>query len=119
MNKADYLDAEEDLKQQILDLQDDLIQMEKDYIEEHRKYSIGDLVKFHYPAHKATILATEKSVDVPAKDEYAYVHGFKVIHGEVEYQFLAMKKNGEPSKQRYYPSYGGRIIEVDTPAAVE
>ncbi len=90
MDKKDYNELYDSYTTQIADLKKKLAIMKNAYIEEHRKYQNGDAVSIAIPNNEPVKCFVKE----------AYESG-----GEIHYNFIAMKKDGNPSSRNQYISH--------------
>jgi len=107
MEKQKFVSEQESMRNQIRDLEQRLIYLQRDYISEHSKFTVGDTVMVKTPecygfTHRKGV---EEKVLCPEEIEYGFVERIKLDSNNDPYPVLIkMKKNGCPSKQRLYYS---------------
>ena len=99
MKKQDFISKQASIKNQIADLEQQLIELKRDYISENCKFVPCDFVKVVTPE------ITANGHTFPEKVEYGYVNFVRVnLNNEPEPVLFKAKKNGCPSKVRLYIS---------------
>lgn len=79
MNKEEFKAKREIINSKMNELKNEMIKLEKEYIESNVKYPIGSKVCITTPASIYTKLDNLESVTVPERKQYAYVRIIELI----------------------------------------
>lgn len=115
MNKEEFKAKREIINSKMNELKNEMIKLEKEYIESNQKYPIGSKVCVTTPAYIATYIRSDKqeSVVVPERKQYAYVKDYRIdFLDNVEPLFSKVKKDGTVSKAGFYVSLTNTTIEL-------
>lgn len=99
MNKEEFKSKKKILNSNIEELKNEMIKLEKEYIESNVKYPIGSKVCITTLASTYTRLDNLESVTVPEIKQYAYVKDYIIdFFDNIEPQFRRVKKDGTMSE---------------------
>lgn len=113
MNKEEFKSKKKILNSNIKELKNEMIKLEKEYIESNVKYPIGSKVCITTPASTYTKLDNLESVTVPERKQYAYVRDYRInILDDIEPLFGKVKKDGTMSNVNLYVCLMNVMIEL-------
>lgn len=113
MNKEEFKSKKKILNSNIEELKNEMIKLEKEYIESNAKYPIGSKVCITTPASTYTRLDNLESVTVPERKQYAYVRDYKInFLDDIEPLFGKVKKDGTMSNVNLYVCLMNVMIEL-------
>lgn len=113
MNKEEFKAKKEIINSKMNELKNEMIKLEKEYIESNVKYPIGSKVCITTPASTYTKLDNLESVTVPERKQYAYVRDYIIdFLDDIEPLFNKVKKDGTMSKENLYVSLTNATIEL-------
>lgn len=113
MNKEEFKSKKKILNSNIEELKNEMIKLEKEYIESNVKYPIGSKVCITTPASTYTKLDNLESVTVPERKQYAYVRDYRInFLDDIEPLFGKVKKDGTMSEVNLYVSLTNATIEL-------
>lgn len=78
MNKEEFKAKREIINSKMNELKNEMIKLEKEYIESNVKHPIGSKVCITTPASTYTKLDSLESVTVPERKQYAYIRDYKI-----------------------------------------
>jgi hypothetical protein len=97
MEKNDYLATKNALTDKMHRIEHRIKMLEEGYIEDNKKFDIGELVQVVFPAWE------HMGKQFPERIDYGFVDGFIIGDGyEVVPTLLKRKLDGTPSKQPLY-----------------
>lgn len=113
MNKEEFKAKREIINSKMNELKNEMIKLEKEYIESNVKYPIGSKVCITTPASTYTKLDNLESVTVPERKQYAYVRDYRInFLDDIEPLFGKVKKDGTMSEMGLYVSLTNATIEL-------
>lgn len=113
MNKEEFKSKKKILNSNIEELKNEMIKLEKEYIESNVKYPIGSKVCITTPASTYTKLDNLESVTVPERKQYAYVRDYRInFLDDIEPLFGKVKKDGTMSNVNLYVCLMNVMIEL-------
>lgn len=113
MTKEEFKSKKEIINSKMNELKNEMIKLEKEYIESNVKYPIGSKVCITTPASTYTKLDNLESVTVPERKQYAYVRDYKIdFLDNVEPLFSKVKKDGTMSNVNLYVCLMNVMIEL-------
>lgn len=113
MNKEEFKSKKKILNSNIEELKNEMIKLEKEYIESNAKYPIGSRVCITTPASTYTKLDSLESVTVPERKQYAYVRDYRIdFLDDIEPLFGKVKKDGTMSNVNLYVCLMNVMIEL-------
>lgn len=113
MNKEEFKAKREIINSKMNELKNEMIKLEKEYIESNVKYPIGSKVCITTPASTYTKLDSLESVTVPERKQYAYVRDYEIdFLDNVEPLFSKVKKDGTMSEVNLYVCLMNTKIEL-------
>lgn len=113
MNKEEFRAKKEIINSKMNELKNEMIKLEKEYIESNVKYPIGSKVCITTPASTYTKLDNLESVTVPERKQYAYVRDYRInFFDDIEPLFGKVKKDGTMSEVNLYVSLTNATIEL-------
>lgn len=113
MTKEEFKAKREIINSKMNELKNEMIKLEKEYIEYNAKYPIGSKVCITTPASTYTKLDSLESVTVPERKQYAYVRDYKIdFLDNVEPLFSKVKKDGTMSEVNLYVCLMNTKIEL-------
>ena len=115
MTKEEFKAKKEIINSKINELKNEIIKLEKEYIESNMKYPIGSKVCITTPASAYTRLGNLESVTVPEIKQYAYVKDYRIdFFDNIEPLFRRVKKDGTMSEVNLFVSLTNTTIELVT-----
>lgn len=114
MTKEEFKAKREIINSKMNELKNEMIKLEKEYIESNVKYPIGSKVCITTPASTYTKLDNLESVTVPERKQYAYVRDYRInFLDDIEPLFGKVKKDGTVSEMGLHVwSYECPTIEL-------
>lgn len=113
MNKEEFKSKKEIINSKINELKNEMIKLEKEYIESNVKYPIGSKVCITTPASTYTKLDNLESVTVHERKQYAYVKDYRIdFFDNIEPLFSKVKKDGTMSNANLYVCLMNVMIEL-------
>jgi hypothetical protein len=114
MTKEEFKTKKEIINSKMNELKNEMIKLEKEYIESNAKYPIGSKVCITTPAYTAIRLSDLENVTAPERKQYAYVKGYRIADflDTVEPLFSKVKKDGTMSEMNLYVSLTNATIEL-------
>lgn len=113
MNKEEFKSKKKILNSNIEELKNEMIKLEKEYIESNAKYPIGSKVCITTPASTYTKLDSLESVTVPERKQYAYIKGYNIgFYDTIDPLFSKVKKDGTMSDVNLYVNLTNTTIEL-------
>lgn len=113
MNKEEFKAKREIINSKMNELKNEMIKLEKEYIESNVKYPIGSKVCITTPASTYIRLDNHESVVIPEKKQYAYIKGYNIgFYDDIEPLFGKVKKDGTISNVNLYVSFMNVTIEL-------
>lgn len=113
MTKEEFKSKKEIINSKMNELKNEMIKLEKEYIESNAKYPIGSKVCITTPASINTRLDNLESVTVPEIKQYAYVKDYIIdFFDNIEPLFRRVKKDGTMSEVNLYVSLMNVTIEL-------
>lgn len=113
MTKEEFKAKREIINSKMNELNNEMIKLEKEYIESNVKYPIGSKVCITTPASTYTKLDNLESVTVPERKQYAYVRDYRInFLDTIDPLFSKVKKDGTMSDVNLYVSLTNTTIEL-------
>lgn len=113
MNKEEFTTKREIINSKMNELKNEMIKLEKEYIESNVKYPIGSKVCITTPASTYTKLDNLERVIVPERKQYAYVRDYRInFLDDIEPLFGKVKKDGTMSNVNLYVCLMNVMIEL-------
>lgn len=113
MTKEEFKAKKDAINSKKNELKNEMIKLEKEYIESNVKYPIGSKVCITTPASVYTSLHDLTSVTVPETKQYAYIVGYDVSYQcDVKPLFKKINKDGSVSKVNLYVNLENVVIEL-------
>lgn len=113
MTKEEFKAKREIINSKMNELNNEMIKLEKEYIESNVKYPIGSKVCITTPASTYTKLDNLGSVTVPERKQYAYVRDYRInFLDTIDPLFSKVKKDGTMSDVNLYVSLTNTTIEL-------
>lgn len=109
MTKEDYIKEGKLLEDQISDLNNKREKLSADYIEEHKRFDVGDKVELFYAEYKNPF----SGKPIPARSEFAYVKVITVYEGAIHYRFWKAKKDGSKSSHELHSPHYSKIELIE------
>lgn len=101
MTKEEYIKKSDELKAQVNELNERLIEVKNEYIASNQPYPIGSKVRVTYPAWKVRGYVGEETIE-PERSECFYVSGYEIHSTHILPILMRIKKDGSMSKVREY-----------------
>lgn len=115
MTKEEFKAKKEIINSKMNELKNEMIKLEKEYIESNIKYPIGSKVCIVTPASVYTSLYNLRSVTTPESKQYAYISGYEISYlNDVKPCFKKVKKDGTISQTNLYVNLENVVIELVT-----
>lgn len=113
MTKEEFKSKKEIINSKMNELKNEMIKLEKEYIESNVKYPIGSKVCITTPASTYTKLDSLESVTVPERKQYAYIKGYNIgFYDTIDPLFSKVKKDGTMSDVNLYVNLTNTTIEL-------
>lgn len=113
MNKEEFKSKKEIINSKINELKNEMIKLEKEYIESNAKYPIGSRVCITTPASVYTSLHDFTGVTVPETKQYAYIVVYDISYlCDIKPLFKKINKDGSVSKVNLYVNLENVVIEL-------
>lgn len=113
MTKEEFKAKREIINSKMNELKNEMIKLEKEYIESNVKYPIGSKVCITTPASTYTKLDNLESVTVPERKQYAYVRDYRInFLDDIDPLFSKVKKDGTMSDVNLYVNLTNTTIEL-------
>ena len=113
MTKEQFKSKKGIINSKINELKNEMIKLEKEYIESNVKHPIGSKVCITTPASTYTKLDSLESVTVPERKQYAYVRDYKInFLDTIDPLFSKVKKDGTMSDVNLYVNLTNTTIEL-------
>lgn len=113
MTKEEFKAKREIINSKMNELKNEMIKLEKEYIESNVKYPIGSKMCITTPASTYTKLDNLESITVPERKQYAYVRDYRInFLDDIEPLFGKVKKDGTMSEVNLFVNLKNTKIEL-------
>ena len=113
MNKEEFQTKKNDIDSKIRELNNQKIQLEKEYIESNQEFPVGSKVCITVPAHERYIFGNNERILVPEAKKLAYIADYEIDdNGEVVPSLRQLDYNGGMSAIPLFVNLKKDIIEL-------
>lgn len=112
MDKSYFKTRKAEIQSEINSWNQEMRDLEDEYISSNKKFPIGSKVCLTIPAHTERLYWGKETKTIPEEKKFAYVTGYEIVSNEVIPILMKAKKDGTISKLREYFSFKQVTIEL-------